>query len=95
MNDGLGMRYAAVGTLETTHLNADGFRQYCDKYANTINTVCSDMKELPKFTRTMISDIADQLEAEIPLDEIQRRRDWRDLFLIRLWQLKKEMESLK
>lgn len=33
---GLGMRYATIGPFETIHLNAEGTREYMDKYAETI-----------------------------------------------------------
>ncbi|KAK9873577.1 hypothetical protein WA026_023133 [Henosepilachna vigintioctopunctata] len=96
MTDGLGMRYAAVGTLETTHLNAEGFIEYCQKYANTMYSVCQDFKpEIPKFVGPLVPKIAKQLEADIPLKELQKRRDWRDLYLTKLSQLKKEMDALK
>ena len=33
---GLGMRYATIGPFETIHLNAEGTREYMEKYAETI-----------------------------------------------------------
>lgn len=39
MTDGLGMRYAFLGPLETTHLNAEGIANYTDRYAKTIYEV--------------------------------------------------------
>lgn len=95
MSDGLGMRYAFLGTLETTHLNAEGFRNYCERYANTMNSVCQDFKPIPKFEGPLVPKIAEQLEANVPLDKLQKRRDWRDLCLTKLSQLKKEMEAKK
>ncbi|KAL3288535.1 hypothetical protein HHI36_002975 [Cryptolaemus montrouzieri] len=95
MSDGLGMRYAVLGTLETTHLNAEGFRNYCDRYANSMHSVCQDFKPIPKFEGPLVSKIAEQLESSIPLDKLQKRRDWRDLYLTKLSQLKKEMEAEK
>lgn len=40
MTDGLGMRYAFLGPLETTHLNAEGISNYTDRYRKTIYEVC-------------------------------------------------------
>lgn len=42
MSDGLGMRYAFLGPLETAHLNAEGFTNYCERYNKSIYDV-SDM----------------------------------------------------
>lgn len=40
MSDGLGMRYAFLGALETAHLNAEGMASYCDRYGKSIYAVC-------------------------------------------------------
>lgn len=39
MTDGLGMRYAFLGPLETTHLNAEGISNYTDRYSKSIYEV--------------------------------------------------------
>lgn len=39
MSDGLGMRYAFLGPLETAHLNAEGWLNYCERYSNSIYDV--------------------------------------------------------
>lgn len=110
MADGLGMRYAFLGTLETTHLNAEGFVKYCEAYSKTIYSVriCSffffnsqdyllqvskDFKPTPKFEGPKVLEIAKQLEAEVPLDKLKARREWRDKCLTKLSQLKKDMNE--
>jgi len=93
MSDGLGMRYAFLGILETTHLNAEGFIKYCDAYSKTIYAVSKDFKPTPKYEGPKVPEIAQQLEAEIPLNKLQARREWRDKCLTRLSQLKNEMDE--
>lgn len=93
MSDGLGMRYAFLGILETTHLNAEGFVKYCEAYSKTIYAVSKDFKPTPKFEGPKVPEIAKQLEAEISLDKLQARRIWRDKCLTKLSQLKKEMDE--
>lgn len=39
MSEGLGMRYAFLGPLETTHLNAEGFLSYIERYSKAIYNV--------------------------------------------------------
>ncbi|CAH1994531.1 unnamed protein product [Acanthoscelides obtectus] len=95
MSEGLGMRYAFLGMLETTHLNAEGFVNYCERYANTIHAVSKDFKPLQKMEGQHVKEVAKQLEADVPLNKLQERRNWRDLCLTKLSQLKKEMEKLK
>lgn len=93
MSDGLGMRYAFLGTLETAHLNAEGFVNYCDAYSKTIYAVSKDLKPAPKFEGPKVPEIARELEVDIPLDKLQARREWRDKCLTKLSQLKKEMDE--
>lgn len=93
MADGLGMRYAFLGTLETTHLNAEGFVKYCQAYSKTIYSVSKDFKPTPKFEGPKVLEIAKQLEAEVPLDKLKARREWRDKCLTKLSQLKKDMDE--
>lgn len=49
MSDGLGMRYAFLGPLETAHLNAEGMRNYYERYTNTIYAVSQTMGPTPKM----------------------------------------------
>lgn len=93
MSDGLGMRYAFLGTLETTHLNAEGFIKYCDTYSKTIHSVSTDFKPTPKFEGPKVKEIAIELESDVPLDKLKARREWRDKCLTKLSQLKKEMNE--
>lgn len=44
MSDGLGRRYAFLGPLETTHLNADGFLNFCERYGKAIHDVSFQKK---------------------------------------------------
>jgi L-gulonate 3-dehydrogenase len=78
--------------LETTHLNAEGFVDYCDKYANTIYSVSKDFKPLQKWEGPQVGEIAKQLENMVPKDKLQERRNWRDLALTKLSQLKKSLQ---
>lgn len=43
MSDGLGMRYAFLGPLETAHLNAEGMKNYLERYGKTIYDVSKSM----------------------------------------------------
>ncbi|CAH1109442.1 unnamed protein product [Psylliodes chrysocephalus] len=95
MSEGLGMRYAFLGILETTHLNDHGFVNYCKSYADTIYAVSQDFKAPTKFQGPQVLEIAKQLESDVPLDKLQKRRNWRDLALTKLSQLKKQMNKLK
>ena len=47
MKDGMGMRYAFMGPMETIHLNAEGTQNYCDRYGDTIFNVSEDLGPIP------------------------------------------------
>jgi len=93
MSEGLGWRYAFLGPLETAHLNAEGWIDYCNKYSNTIHSVSQTFKPLPKFVGPQTEEVAKQLEAMVPLDQLQSRRNWRDLCLTKLAALKKAISN--
>nr|CAH7719508.1 unnamed protein product [Callosobruchus chinensis] len=71
MSEGLGMRYAFLGMMETTHLNAEGFVNYCDRYSKTIHEVSKDFKPLQKMEGPHVKEIAKQLEEDVPLEKLQ------------------------
>jgi len=100
MKDGIGMRYAFMGPMETIHLNADGTQSYCDRYGQTIYDVSSDQGPVP--TGWKQESEADKAEASslhetmcqvVPLDQLNQRRVWRDKRLAALAKLKREMDK--
>lgn len=94
MSEGLGMRYAFLGPLETTHLNAEGFLDYCNRYTSTIKNVSSGSEgTTTKFGGPMKLEVNNQLEAMVPLDQLQNRRNWRDMCLTKLAALKKSVKQ--
>lgn len=62
---------------------------YTERYANSMYGVCQQFKPAPKFEGPLVEDIGDQLNTITPLEELQKRRLWRDQSLIKLSQLKK------
>jgi len=89
MSDGLGMRYAFLGPLETAHLNAEGFESYSDRYSESMYAVCKTFKGIPKLAGQQAKILADQLNSYSPLDKLAERRKWRDESLAKLSHLKK------
>lgn len=91
MSDGLGMRYAFIGPLETAHLNAEGMLSYCDRYSKTIYAVSQTMGDTPRMEGPVAQQVAKELEEMVPLDKLPERRTWRDACLTKLAQLKKNI----
>nr|XP_040220092.2 lambda-crystallin homolog [Anopheles coluzzii] len=89
MSEGLGMRYAFLGPLETAHLNAEGMLNYCDRYCNTIYAVSETMGPTPRMEGKVAEQVAKEMEEMVPIDKLPERRAWRDACLTKLAQLKK------
>ncbi|WAR06742.1 CRYL1-like protein [Mya arenaria] len=93
MSAGLGRRYAFMGPFETAHLNADGMKNYADRYATMIEGVMSTLKSNDRFGGPVLEQIRTELEARIPLCDLQERRQWRDRRLAALTQLNQRIDA--
>ncbi|XP_042312448.1 lambda-crystallin homolog isoform X2 [Sceloporus undulatus] len=95
MTDGLGMRYACIGPLETMHLNAEGMLNYCDRYREGMIRVLKSFGPIPDFSGEIEQKINQAMCKETPADpeHLNARRRWRDEYLGRLAKLKKEIKS--
>lgn len=90
MSEGLGMRYAFLGPLETAHLNAEGMLEYADKYAKGIVKVSKTFGPVPTYDGPTLTKVNAELLQKVPLKDLQKRRQWRDTKLAELAKLKKQ-----
>lgn len=94
MNEGLGLRYAFLGPMETAHLNAEGIRDYIQRFGGEIHKVSETYDAIPKMEPGPTLDkIAEQCEEMVPRDMLAARRKERDAFLTKLSALKEEFEK--
>jgi len=100
MKDGMGMRYAFMGPMETIHLNAEGTQNYCDRYGDTIYDVSSDMGPIPTgwkqetaADREEVAQLQAMMEKDIPREKLAERRVWRDKRLAALAKMKRDMDE--
>lgn len=66
---------------------------YCDRYNKTIYDVSMTMGPTPRFVGPQVNEIARQMEAMVPIEDLQKRRAWRDMCLTKLSQLKKDVKN--
>uniref|UniRef100_A0A1B6KAM3 3-hydroxyacyl-CoA dehydrogenase C-terminal domain-containing protein n=1 Tax=Graphocephala atropunctata TaxID=36148 RepID=A0A1B6KAM3_9HEMI len=92
ISEGLGMRYAFLGALEVAHLNAEGMKNYCERYSKSIYSTSNTFKPIPKMEGPQVDVVSEQLNKMTPLDKLQERRAWRDQCLTRLSVLKGELK---
>merc|ERR1712110_1064043 len=91
---GLGMRYATIGPFETIHLNAEGTREYMEKYSKTIQRVSSTFGPTPTYDGEALERIVGIMEKEIPLgDNMAERRKRRDRLLAGMAKLWKDIDN--
>lgn len=68
-----------------------GFGSYCDRYAKTIFAVSETMGPTPKFEGECREKISKELEQMCPLEDLEKRRKWRDNALTQLSSMKKNL----
>ncbi|XP_035250503.1 lambda-crystallin homolog isoform X1 [Anguilla anguilla] len=92
MTEGLGMRYAFIGPMETMHLNApEGLGDYLQRYREGMRRVLSSFGPVPEFTGEEAEAIVQEMCDLIPNDQphLSTRRERRDQLLMGLAKLKK------
>ncbi|XP_063354881.1 lambda-crystallin homolog [Pelmatolapia mariae] len=93
MSEGLGMRYAFIGPMETMHLNAPkGLEDYMSRYGENITRVLSSFGPVPDFCGEAAKSVINEMYELIPCDQqhLAARQERRDQFLMRLAKLKKD-----
>ncbi|MCI4378294.1 hypothetical protein PGIGA_G00214320 [Pangasianodon gigas] len=92
MSEGLGMRYAFIGPIETMHLNApNGLEDYLGRYREGMRRVLSSFGPIPEFDGEAAARINKEICEFIPSDQehLSARRERRDQLLMGLAKLKK------
>ncbi|XP_052807117.1 lambda-crystallin homolog [Mya arenaria] len=93
MPHGLGLRYAFLGALETSYLNANGIEHFCNMYGDAIYELQEQSGPPIRLEGATLQTIQQQIEQRIPLDKIDERRQWRDERLAELYRLKNKKSS--
>ncbi|KAG8000881.1 Lambda-crystallin-like protein, partial [Nibea albiflora] len=93
MSEGLGMRYAFIGPMETMHLNApEGLGDYMKRYGQGFMRVMHSFGPVPDFFSEGAKSIINEMCELIPSDRehLSARMERRDQLLRGLAKLKKE-----
>jgi len=92
--DGLGLRYAFFGPLEITHVNAPGgVADYCNRYNRGYLNCVETMGPAPSWEGALLEQVQGSLERQVPVDQIGKRCEWRDVRLAALAKLKKDLDE--
>ncbi|TNN60905.1 Lambda-crystallin [Liparis tanakae] len=94
MSEGLGMRYAFIGPMETMHLNAPaGLEDYMQRYGDGIRRILGSFGPVPDFSGSEASkSIVKEMCELVPGDQqhLSARTERRDQLLMGLARLKKD-----
>ncbi|KAM3608215.1 uncharacterized protein V6R79_021197 [Siganus canaliculatus] len=93
MSEGLGMRYAFIGPMETMHLNApEGLEDYMKRYGVGIRRVLTSFGPVPDFCGEGAKSLVNEMCELIPCDRdhLSARVERRDQLLLGLAKLKKD-----
>ncbi|GIY00204.1 lambda-crystallin homolog [Caerostris darwini] len=93
MKEGLGLRYAFIGPLETCHLNADGMLDYCNRYGQGINKVSETFGPNPRMEGELAEKVNEEICKISPVEKLAERRCWREARLTALAHLKKILKE--
>ncbi|XP_058510673.1 lambda-crystallin homolog [Solea solea] len=96
MSEGLGMRYAFIGPMETMHLNApEGLEDYMKRYSGGLSRVLTSFGPVPDFCGEEAKKICNEMSELIPSDQrhLTARKERRDQLLMGLSKLKKDHED--
>jgi len=96
IHEGIGLRYAFYGPLQVMHMNANGIRDYTDRYAAGIKPVLVEQTYVPTFVEPSTLDkVAECLETAMPIATLPRRQLWRQRRLAELNKLKKRLDEME
>lgn len=84
MKEGLAPRYTLLGPFETMHLNAEGIRNYCERYGDGIERVCGEQMNIRKMGGETLATVEAAMLKQVPIEELGAKRQWRDSRLAEL-----------
>lgn len=82
---GLGLRWAFIGPFETIDLNSpNGIEEYCERYQGVYQSIGKTLGKCVDWQEALEQGLAEERKQDLPRDELEARRLWRDERLMRL-----------
>ena len=93
ISDGFGLRWAFLGPLEGIDLNAPGgIADYLKRYGFMFDDLARQRgAKGPVVTKSVIATLNDAMRGELPIEQLEDKRAWRDQRMARLRALRDEM----
>jgi L-gulonate 3-dehydrogenase len=81
--DGLGLRWAFMGPFETIDLNAPGgIRDYVQRFGQPYYEIALEQTQARRWEEPLVSKVEQERRQVLPVDQLQARQRWRDLYLM-------------
>jgi len=94
MSQGLGLRWAFMGPLETIDLNAPGgIADYARRLGPLYQSIAASTAEHRVWDDTLIAKLEAQRREDLPAEALAERRAWRDRRLMALARHKQDMQQ--
>lgn len=91
MRDGLGLRWSFIGPFETVDLNTrGGIESHAAKMGPAYERMGAQRGQADPWTPDMVAEVASQRRALLPLDEWEKRVQWRDTQLMAMAQFRQK-----
>jgi L-gulonate 3-dehydrogenase len=85
VTESLGRRWAFMGPFETMDLNADdGVQGYARRFRDGYAEIGADLDSDQPWSDQALSAIIASRRAELPLENLKARREWRDRLLLKM-----------
>lgn len=82
---GLGLRWAFIGPFETIDLNSpNGIEEYCARYSGVYESIGASLGKVVDWNQALRDGLAGERKRELPRDQLEQRRLWRDETLMKL-----------
>ncbi|WP_313352251.1 3-hydroxyacyl-CoA dehydrogenase [Paracoccus sp. (in: a-proteobacteria)] len=82
---GLGLRWAFIGPFETIDLNSPkGIEEYCERYTGVYQSIGASLGKVVDWNEALRNGLADERKRELPRDQLEEKRLWRDEKLMQL-----------
>lgn len=93
VKDGLGLRWAFMGPFETIDLNAPGgLSDYAGRYGEMFRVIAEEQTSTEAWSPELVADLHAQRREQLDENGLEKRRFWRDEYLMSLLQHKRAQE---
>ena len=85
LKNGLGLRWSFMGPFQTMDLAAPtGFKEYATKFGHSYRNMGKELGVAKEWSMDAINQVDQFLRADVPLDKLAERGQWRDRKLMKL-----------